>query len=371
MSFIKQEEQVKRDSIKKEVVKSSSKLALKLIIGSIGLPATILIAIVILVLPIPLIVIGGYAIYNEPINDNIGYYGGNIEIHGKDRFAWPIPGCYRITSEYGLRYHPIDKIKKMHTGVDVAAPSGRKVVAADDGVVYFSGNKGGYGKTVIIKHEGNVETYYAHNSSLRVKKGDKVTKGDVIALSGNSGKSTGSHLHFEVRIAENHVDPLKYFRVERVIPDDVLPEDLKFKKANKNKLKKWLEDRKSYLAKESFIESFIAAGNQYDLDPLLLVAITGQEQSFVPENHRKAKQISKNPFNVFGSWEVYGESFEKSAMIAAATVIKLSKDRPEGEHPLKWINSKSNPRGYYASHSRWWIGVNKFYNSLRKEVGYD
>ncbi len=130
------------------------------------------------------------------------YIGGEL--------GWPVPGYYKITSQYGNRYHPILKKNKMHTGIDIAVPSGTSVLAANAGTVIYSGYNGGYGNTVIIDHGGKISTLYAHNSKLLVKVGDKVEKGKVVSKSGSTGLSTGPHLHFEVRENGQHVDPMKY-----------------------------------------------------------------------------------------------------------------------------------------------------------------
>lgn len=130
------------------------------------------------------------------------YIGGKI--------GWPSPGYYKITSPYGYRNHPILKKKKLHTGIDIAVPSGTSVVAANSGKVIYAGYNGGYGNTVIIDHGGKISTLYAHNSKLLVKVGDQVEKGKAISKSGSTGLSTGPHLHFEVRENGQHVDPMKY-----------------------------------------------------------------------------------------------------------------------------------------------------------------
>jgi len=138
-----------------------------------------------------------------------------VELQSKEKYiggelGWPAPGFYKITSQYGNRNHPILKKKKMHTGIDIAVPSGTDVIAANTGKVIYSGYNGGYGNTVIIDHGGKISTLYAHNSKLLVKVGDKVEKGKVISKSGSTGLSTGPHLHFEVRENGQHVDPMKY-----------------------------------------------------------------------------------------------------------------------------------------------------------------
>lgn len=124
--------------------------------------------------------------------------------------VWPAPNHYKITSPFGFRIHPILKTKKQHTGIDIQVPSGSTIVAAQGGNVVYSDWLGGYGKTVMIDHGGGILTLYGHNSSLLVKEGQAVNKGDKIALSGSTGLSTGPHLHFEVRENGKYVDPMKY-----------------------------------------------------------------------------------------------------------------------------------------------------------------
>lgn len=124
--------------------------------------------------------------------------------------SWPVPSTTRISSSYGYRIHPIFNTKKLHKGIDIPATTGTPAVAIDDGVVIFSGVQRGYGNTVMIQHTDGKVTLYAHNNSLSVSKGDKVVKGQVVSRIGSTGNSTGPHLHFEVRINGNTVDPMKY-----------------------------------------------------------------------------------------------------------------------------------------------------------------
>jgi len=119
-------------------------------------------------------------------------------------FDWPVTG--RISSNYGMRWG------RMHHGIDIAVNTGTPVKAAARGRVTFSGVNGGYGYLVIIDHGDGVETRYAHNSRLLVKAGEYVNRGQVIAYSGNTGNSTGPHLHFEIRYKGNSVDPRSYLR---------------------------------------------------------------------------------------------------------------------------------------------------------------
>lgn len=124
---------------------------------------------------------------------------------GTGTFAKPITRGV-VTSEFGWRWG------RRHNGIDIGLATGNDVKAADGGVVVFSGTKGGYGKCVIIDHGGNLKTLYAHNSKLYVRKGDKVFKGQTVAASGNTGVSTGPHLHFEIQKNGTPVNPRNYLK---------------------------------------------------------------------------------------------------------------------------------------------------------------
>lgn len=129
---------------------------------------------------------------------------------------WPLdPSYHIITSPFGSRIHPIFKTKRFHTGMDITVPIGSNVYAAMNGRVIYTGNMKGYGKVVIIDH-GDYKTKYAHLSFIHVKTGDEVKRGDVIALSGNTGLSTGPHLHYEVILtkggAEERVNPISLYQ---------------------------------------------------------------------------------------------------------------------------------------------------------------
>lgn len=128
--------------------------------------------------------------------------------NGSGLYRWPVNG--RITSYFGFRVHPILRKRKYHTGIDIAALSGTPIVAADNGVVIFSGSNGGYGRMVIIDHGKEKATLYAHCSVLLVEPDQTVEKGRTIAKVGSTGLSTGPHLHFEIRKNGLPVDPLPY-----------------------------------------------------------------------------------------------------------------------------------------------------------------
>ncbi len=131
---------------------------------------------------------------------------------GTAKFAWPVPGYHRITSGYGWRIHPIIRTRRMHTGIDIAAPIGIKIVAATHGDVIYAGWIRGYGYTVILDHGGGIATMYAHCSKLLARAGQRVYKGQTIALIGSTGLSTGPHLHFEVKINGRHTNPWKWLK---------------------------------------------------------------------------------------------------------------------------------------------------------------
>ncbi|MBR6647527.1 MAG: peptidoglycan DD-metalloendopeptidase family protein [Clostridia bacterium] len=125
-------------------------------------------------------------------------------------FAWPAPSYTYISSEYGWRIHPVLGTKKYHSGMDMAAPGGSNILAAADGTVRSAGWNGGYGYCVVIDHGGGLATLYGHSSKLLVSAGQKVTKGQVIALVGTTGMSTGNHLHFEVLLNGAATNPRNY-----------------------------------------------------------------------------------------------------------------------------------------------------------------
>lgn len=118
-----------------------------------------------------------------------------------------------ITSGYGSRYHPVYRVYKKHSGVDIAAPYGTPVLASDGGKVIFAGWKSGYGKCVIVDHGGNLSSLYAHMSSINVSVGEKIYKGKTVGKVGSTGTSTGNHVHFEIRKLGNDINPSTYINL--------------------------------------------------------------------------------------------------------------------------------------------------------------
>ena len=141
---------------------------------------------------------------------------------------FPLKNIY-ITCKYGWRIHPITKQRSFHHGVDLRAYTGTKIYAIADGTVIFASDNAGYGQTVKIDHGDCITSMYSHCDRLSVQKGDKVAMGQVIALSGNTGLSTGPHLHFGIYVNGESVEPLEH---EIVKEGDEL-EEVKIKKENR------------------------------------------------------------------------------------------------------------------------------------------
>ena len=137
---------------------------------------------------------------------NINY---SAEFLKSGKFLWPVPATTRISSNFGRRWG------RPHTGIDIPAKTGKDIIAAENGIVSFSGRLSGYGRIVVIKHGGNLSSVYAHNNKNLVKKGQKVFRGQLIAKVGHSGKATGDHLHFEIRRNEVAVNPIAFIRSSR------------------------------------------------------------------------------------------------------------------------------------------------------------
>lgn len=136
-------------------------------------------------------------------------------IQRSDRIAhtpsiYPVSG--KITSNFGYRKSPFGRRQEFHDGLDIAAPYGTEIVAAADGVVTFTGYKSGYGRTVTISHGYGYETSYCHNSSILVKTGQQVKKGQAIAKVGSSGRSTGPHLHYMVKLNGQLKNPADFLK---------------------------------------------------------------------------------------------------------------------------------------------------------------
>ena len=135
----------------------------------------------------------------------------NIVISSETGYLWPLPGYYRLSSQFGYRIHPITGVAHSHTGIDIPASGGTPILAAKSGQVVTSAYHYSYGNYVVIDHGNGNSTLYAHMSSRAVSEGQMVTQGQVIGYVGTTGSSTGNHLHFEVRDNYTRVDPESKF----------------------------------------------------------------------------------------------------------------------------------------------------------------
>ena len=131
----------------------------------------------------------------------------------------PLPNMYEISSGFGRRYHPILKVLRAHTGIDIAAAKGTPVYATADGTVSSQTPGGGYGNVIVINHGYSYQTLYAHLSKKAVRPGQKVTRGEIIGYVGSTGMSSGPHLHYEVIKDGVRVNPVHYFF------NDITPEE--------------------------------------------------------------------------------------------------------------------------------------------------
>ena len=136
--------------------------------------------------------------------------GSEKIIYDGGMFKWPAPSYTRVSSDYGWRLHPTLGVDKFHNGIDLAAPGGSPILAAYDGQVIGAGYNSSMGNYIMINHGGGLITIYMHASALYVSSGDMVVRGEKIAAVGTTGRSTGNHLHFGVRLDGNYVSPWNY-----------------------------------------------------------------------------------------------------------------------------------------------------------------
>lgn len=148
-------------------------------------------------------------------------------------------------------------------------------------------------------------------------------------------------------------------------PVNALPGNLRFAEVDRGRLVHYLRAKESMLAEEPYLSAIIRAAQEFDIHPLLLFAITGQEQGFVPKTAKRAKEIANNPFNVFYSWEAYNTTIADSARIAGRTINRLSFERPANVDPVEWINRE------YAEDKNWSTGVNRILKSMMAQIMTD
>jgi len=138
----------------------------------------------------------------------VAYIAEQRSLYRFTPLIWPARG--NVTSPYGWRIHPVTRQGDFHAAIDIAAPPGTPVQATADGVVRFSGWQSGYGQVIVVEHKYGYRTVYGHLSARRFNAGDRVTRGTVIGAIGNTGTSTGPHLHYEVWRGDKVQNPIKY-----------------------------------------------------------------------------------------------------------------------------------------------------------------
>jgi hypothetical protein len=311
----------------------------------------------------------------SPANSNWGWMEPSYIDTDGSAYAWPTPTITRITSYFGRR--DIGEGAEIHKGIDMADGAAntelQPIYAMASGKVMIAGAAAGYGQVVRLEHDGELVSIYGHlDWRMEVKVGDIVAKGQRIGRigAGKVGRSTGPHLHFEVRKRGVAVNPLDYVKPPGSEPD--VPLELSYRPLKTEAVMRYLVSKKSALADLEILGMIDKAGKAQNVDPHFLIAITGQEQSFVPNIKKHAALIIRNPWNVFGCWcSGRGAELttEESALIAAKTIVKLSQSRPATVDPVYWLVSRENPHGYYAEHTGWWIGVKKFYKVLLEAEG--
>lgn len=172
--------------------------------------------------------------------------------------------------------------------------------------------------------------------------------------------------HF-IASSENNTTYIKNFIKEVALedyskkyPNKYLPQYLKYQEINTNKLKNFLNSRNSLLCKEPYFSTIMTTAKEFNLNPILLFAITGQEQNFVPIDDDYSYKIANNPFNVYHSWQEYNTDIKDSSKIAAITIINLSENRPQENNPFMWIGKK------YAEDPNWANGVQSIFEEINK-----
>ncbi len=146
--------------------------------------------------------------------------------------------------------------------------------------------------------------------------------------------------------------------IDEVESDVKLPQEFKYKDINKESLNQYLDKKNSILTNDEYLDTILKIAEEKQINPILLIAIIGQEQGFVPRNHRQALRIINNPYNVYGSWIEYNTNLEDSTYIATETLINRLSKLPPNTDPFIWTNRT------YAEDINWWKGVKYFFSEL-------
>lgn len=360
------------------IIQWASTLSSPYLIGGIALILAIGLVILILFLPL-LLLTDSEKLASQPYGSIVSDFPTQLDFDGMT-YAWPVPTISRISSTFEMR--DLFGVTKMHKGIDIANGAEKTelqpIYSMAAGKVIVAGAASGYGQAIYIDHGDGLRSIYGHlDTKMDVRPDQIVSKGQRIGRigAGRVGRSTGAHLHFQIELNGTPVDPQKYvsFSDGGIGKPGKTPTEFSYKgPINIIQIKAFLDKRNSALADPNILAMIHSAGQASNVDPLFLLAITGQEQSFVPKNHNFASKMVNNPWNVYGCWcKGKGSTLttEQSALVAAKTIVKLSANRPEGRNPIQWLSAKDNPKGYYAYDNNWWVGVSKFYSLLLSAGG--
>ena len=218
---------------------------------------------------------------------------------------------------------------------------------------------------------------YATTLSPRDKKSLTLSRGYIEPLDVNLSKKTESYNYEDDLYTLNESALLESYNTKKanisstnIMPNENpvvnahLPNYLMYKNVNITSLKEFLKSKNSLLIEEPYFSAILDVSKDFNLNPLVMFAITGQEQSFVPKDDENAYKIANNPFNVFYSWKRYNTSIEDSASIAARTVVNLCKNKPDNIDAFTWINRK------YSEDKNWSKAVRSIFNQLEDNISY-
>ncbi|MCB2313517.1 hypothetical protein LGL55_20125 [Clostridium tagluense] len=180
---------------------------------------------------------------------------------------------------------------------------------------------------------------------------------DLYAL--NESDLLESYYTKKASISSNIINPK-----ENPVVNAHLPDYLMYKNVNITELKEFLKSKNSLLVEEPYFSAILSVSKDFNLNPLVMFAITGQEQSFVPKDNKNAYKIANNPFNVFFSWKKYNTNIQDTASIAARTIVNLCKNKPDNIEAFTWVNRK------YSEDKNWSKAVRSIFNKLEDNVSY-
>ncbi len=218
---------------------------------------------------------------------------------------------------------------------------------------------------------------YSTDLKLNNKQIHTLSRGYTAELDKNSIKKTESSTYEDDLYALNESAIIDSYSIKKAnirknsiidtkdqILNPHLPDYLMYKNVHVTSLKEFLKSKNSLLAEDSYLLTILSVCKDFNLNPLIMFAITGQEQSFVPSSNKNADKIANNPFNVFGSWKKYNTNIEDATTIAARTVVNLCKDRPANIDAITWVNRK------YSEDKNWSKAVRSIFNQLEANVSY-